>query len=254
MEPRWVISMGSCANSGGMYDIYSVVQGVDQVPAGRRLRAGLPAVARRLHGGLLLLQAAVGTEQRPLSWVVGPQGVQRAPRVALRDLSAPSAAARPSCGPRTRCRGPWTWHRTRRRRQRARGPVPRPRAAPSSRPPTRSPPSGCPAERAREVVALSQERGARRPYPMLYDLTAIDERDAARIARASRASDFTVVYHLLSFDRNEDVRLKVALRGRASLAARPSRTSGRPRTGTSAKSGTCSASRFDGHPAPAAES
>ena len=48
------------------------------------------------------------------------------------------------------------------------------------------------------------------PYRMLYDLTAIDERRAHARA-ASRPSDFTVVYHLLSFDRNEDLRIKVAL-------------------------------------------
>ena len=40
---------------------------------------------------------------------------------------------------------------------------------------------------------------------MLYDLTAIDER--VRTHRDGQpASDFTVVYHLLSFERNEDVR------------------------------------------------
>ncbi|MCZ7570078.1 MAG: NADH-quinone oxidoreductase subunit C/D [Ardenticatenaceae bacterium] len=50
------------------------------------------------------------------------------------------------------------------------------------------------------------------PYRMLYDLTAIDER-----VRANRPnqpdSDFTVVYHLLSYERNADVRLKIALKG-----------------------------------------
>ncbi len=48
------------------------------------------------------------------------------------------------------------------------------------------------------------------PYRMLYDLTAIDER--MRVHRDGQPpSDFTVVYHLLSFDRNEYIRLKVAL-------------------------------------------
>lgn len=48
------------------------------------------------------------------------------------------------------------------------------------------------------------------PYKMLYDLTAIDER--MRMHRDGQpASDFTVVYHLLSFDRNEYIRLKVPL-------------------------------------------
>ena len=48
------------------------------------------------------------------------------------------------------------------------------------------------------------------PYGMLFDLTALDER--LRTHRAGLPdSDYTVVYHLLSFDRNEDIRLKVAL-------------------------------------------
>ena len=48
------------------------------------------------------------------------------------------------------------------------------------------------------------------PYKMLYDLTAIDEH--GRKHRANQpASRFTVVYHLLSFDRNQDIRIKVPL-------------------------------------------
>ena len=49
-------------------------------------------------------------------------------------------------------------------------------------------------------------------YPMLWDITAIDER--TRVHREGQpASDFTVVYHLLSLERNQDVRIKVALHG-----------------------------------------
>ena len=51
---------------------------------------------------------------------------------------------------------------------------------------------------------------AERPYRMLYDLTAIDERTRAR-RNDQPPSRFTVIYHLLSFERNADVRLKVAL-------------------------------------------
>jgi len=50
------------------------------------------------------------------------------------------------------------------------------------------------------------------PYTMLYDLSAIDER--ARDHRDGQPeSDFTVFYHLISFDRNADLRLKVPLMG-----------------------------------------
>jgi len=54
--------------------------------------------------------------------------------------------------------------------------------------------------------------GIDRPYRMLYDMTAIDER-VRNHREGQPPSDFTVVYHLLSFERNASFRIKVALLG-----------------------------------------
>ena len=89
MEPRWVISMGACANSGGMFDIYSVVQGVDKFLPVDVYVPGCPPRPDTFMEALLLLRDRVGEERRPLSWVAGSQDTERPGPPSMKDLRGP---------------------------------------------------------------------------------------------------------------------------------------------------------------------
>ena len=232
-EPKWVISMGSCSNCGGMYDVYSVVQGVDQILPVDIYIPGCPPRPEAVMQGLVMLQEKIAAEERPARSIFhlpgGTQGTQRPLRVdgltKSRDPRGPGMGGIPIRGNSVVSPKFWDsrtdlmWTPPARRIQlnehdRALADVLKDRFGDAVEPAPQSSDMltvQVREERLKDVLRFLKTEAAPR-YLRLDDLTAIDE--SARRER-DRYPDFTLVYHLLSFEAASKLRIKVPLHGEA---------------------------------------
>src|SRR5512136_940183 len=229
-EPKWVISMGSCSNCGGMYDVYSVVQGIDQILPVDVYIPGCPPRPEAVIEGLILLQEKIRSEKpsRSILHLSGGTQGSRGPILVdgitkSRDPRGPGYLGTPPRGASET--PPWFWesrsdlmwipppHRiemNERERSMAQVLMQRFGQGVEAVSQTSDMPTFQVAEPMLKDVLRFLRNEASPGFARLDDLTAIDE--SARRERKAFA-DYTLVYHLLSYESSSRVRLKVALHG-----------------------------------------
>jgi NADH-quinone oxidoreductase subunit B/C/D len=229
-EPKWVISMGSCANCGGMYDVYSVVQGIDQILPVDVYIPGCPPRPEAVLQGLVMLQKKIETESPTRAIFHFKGGTQGSVNPILIDGQTKSRDPRGPGMEGTAIRGtsvvpPKFWDS---RSDLMWSPSPRQielgesdknlakeiskrfgdaveQVSPTSDMLTYQ----VDENRLKDVLRFLKTEATPK-FQRLDDLSAIDE--SAR-RQPDNYPDYTMVYHLLSLDSASRMRLKVALHG-----------------------------------------